>query len=94
MEGQHCPLAVAEEEDVPWWVVAFGDQDVENVVPEDSGWVVEASRVQVDLAFLLVDHDVIGPVKGRVVGTREDGRDGIEASQRDAGCFREIEVST
>jgi hypothetical protein len=33
-------------------------------------------------------------VKGRVVGTREDGRDGIEASQRDAGCFREIEVST
>lgn len=86
-------MAVAQEEDVPRGVVAFGDQHVEDIVPEDLGGGVEASGVQVDLAPLLVDDDVRGPVEGRVFRTGEDGRDGIEASQGDAGGLWEVEVS-
>jgi hypothetical protein len=67
VEGEHSALAVTQEEDIPGGVVAFGDQDVEDVAPEDSGWAIKASRVQVDLSSLLVDDDVICPVEGGVV---------------------------
>jgi hypothetical protein len=89
-QREHGALAVAEKEDAAGRVVAGGDEDVEDVGPEGLGGGVEAAGSEVDGAGVVVDDDVGGPVEGGGVRAGEDGRDGGEAAEGDAGRLGEV----